>query len=93
MRMPDCRTDESYNQKDLKTEEKIFISGFDDAVEQAINILDNMEFDSKVENKVYQMFADTLIEYFETCMESYRNESIVSMLEAAEFGQEKKDES
>ena len=41
--IPDCRTDENYNEKYLVGENKAFIMGFDHAVETVINLLYNLD--------------------------------------------------
>lgn len=38
---PDCRTHEFYNQKYLNDNDKEFVKGFDFAVEQVLNLVDN----------------------------------------------------
>lgn len=45
-RIPDCRTDENYNQKYLNEKDTHFLHGFDWAVEQAVdNFFDNDMFE------------------------------------------------
>lgn len=39
--IPDCRTDEYYNQKYLNEKDKEFIAGYDWAVEQIVNMIEN----------------------------------------------------
>lgn len=43
MRVPDCRTDEYYNEKYLNDEDKRFLKGYDWAVENALNLLNNTD--------------------------------------------------
>lgn len=38
---PDCRTDENYNQKYLGALDKEFVAGYDYAVEQIVNMIEN----------------------------------------------------
>ena len=39
--IPDCRTDEAYNEKYLNNTDKEYVNGFDYAVEQVLNLIDN----------------------------------------------------
>jgi len=41
MLVPNCRTDESYNEKYLNAEDARFLKGYDWAVENALNLLNN----------------------------------------------------
>lgn len=41
--IPNCRTDENYNEKYLNKMDKEFVKGYDWAVETALNILNNAE--------------------------------------------------
>lgn len=41
--IPDCRTDEDYNEKYLNDADKEFIKGFDYAVEHILNLFDGNE--------------------------------------------------
>ena len=47
--IPDCRTDENYNEKYLVGENKAFIMGFDHAVKTALNLLYNLDVYPKLE--------------------------------------------
>lgn len=51
--IPDCRTDENYNEKYLNDANKEFIKGYDYAVEQILNLVDN-------NSDVYPDFDDLL---------------------------------
>lgn len=50
--IPDCRTDENYNERYLNEKDKEFVKGYDWAVETVLNILNNAD--------VYPDFADLL---------------------------------
>ena len=50
--IPNCRTDENYNERYLNRRDKRFVAGYDFAVEQALNILNNAE--------VYPEFSELL---------------------------------
>ena len=50
--IPDCRTDDFYNEKYLNEKDKEFLKGYDYAVEQALNLLNNAD--------VYPDFDDLL---------------------------------
>ena len=41
MRVPNCREDEAYNEKYLNDEDARFLKGYDWAVENALNLLNN----------------------------------------------------
>ena len=41
--IPDTRTDENYNEKYLNAQDKEFVKGYDYAVEQALNLLNNTD--------------------------------------------------
>lgn len=41
--IPDCRTDENYNEKYLVGENKAFVMGFDHAVKTVLNLLYNLD--------------------------------------------------
>ena len=49
--IPDCRTDENYNDKYLNSTDKEFVAGYDYAVEQVLNLIDyNSDVDDDLEN-------------------------------------------
>ena len=84
--IPDCRTDENYNEKRLNQRDRDFISGFDWCTEypvtNAFDNLDNWENDdldvrpSDIE-KVVESFKTFLLEW----IEMHRNELITSMID------------
>jgi len=87
-RIPDCRTDEYYNEKYLGKNDKAFVAGYDWAVSQIINLFNNLEVypdlkelldDKKAvikDNKV-----DIAIVAIEDWAEMQRDELITSMID------------
>lgn len=47
--IPDCRTDENYNEKYLVGKGKAFVAGFDHAVKTVLNLLYNLDVYPKLE--------------------------------------------
>ena len=47
--IPDCRTDEFYNQKYLDEQDATFLKGYDYAVEQIRNLFSNLEAEPELE--------------------------------------------
>ena len=88
MRVPDCRTDEYYNEKYLEGSNKDFVRGYDWAVEQALNLLNNAdvypEFAELLEKNKAVVGVDKEIifhEALEDWMESQRDMLITSMID------------
>lgn len=56
-RIPNCRTDENYNEKYLNEKDTEFVRGFDWATEMAVdNFFDNFGFDIKLEDSYLSHF-------------------------------------
>ena len=82
--IPDCRTDEAYNESKLDNEGKEFIAGFDFGMDAADNCFDNLDafdFDIDVRPSDIETVAKAIRNAVKTWMESRRNEAIVSMLD------------
>ena len=83
--VPDCRTDEAYNERYLKEDDAEFVRGYDwcaeRAVENAFDNLDAWEPDLDVRpsdiKKVVEAFKPFLLDWIETG----RNELITSMID------------
>ncbi|HCJ37809.1 MAG TPA: hypothetical protein DHV37_05725 [Erysipelotrichaceae bacterium] len=80
--IPDCRTDEYYNEKYLKHNSKLFVKGFDWAVKEICMMFSNLE----VFPDVYGMLANDddaqkVEDAIKFWAESARNELITSMLD------------
>ena len=89
--IPDVRTDENYNEKFLNEEDKMFLAGYDWAVEQATNMCNNLEVYPELleimeDNKavIKEGKADILKDALSHWLEADRNELVVSMLDAYE---------
>lgn len=88
MLVPNCRTDESYNEKYLNEEDKRFIKGYDCAVEVALNLLNNAEVYPEFEDLLDPNKAlvnvdkeDIVREALEDWLEGERNMIITSMID------------
>lgn len=86
--IPDCRTDENYNEKYLNAKDKEYVAGFDEAVEQIKCLFSNLDVYPDLEellddNKaiIAEGKADTVKEAIEDWMESQRDELITSMID------------
>lgn len=87
-RIPDCRTDEYYNQKYLVGGNADFVKGYDCAVEEILNLFNNLDcypdlmqlLDDKValikDNK-----ADTVMSCIEDWAEMQRDTMITAMID------------
>ena len=88
MRVPDCRTDEYYNEKYLEGSNKDFVRGYDWATEQALNLLNNTEvfpdfMDMLDPNKaIVNVDKEEIVrKALEDWMESQRDMLITSMID------------
>lgn len=93
MIIPDCRTDESYNQKYLNEKSRELVTGYNFAIEDMLNIFDNLlvymehfDIDGEDINLVrfllnHEEVRATLIDCMKDWAEMNRNEIIVSLLE------------
>ena len=87
-RIPDCRTDEYYNQKYLDQINTVFIKGYDWAVKQIQNMFNNLDCypDLKLllDDKV-AIIKDHKVGMVQTCIEDWaemeRDEMITSMID------------
>lgn len=86
--IPDCRTDEWYNEKYLNVNDKNFVAGYDWAVEQALCLLDNANVYPKLEMLLAEGVAvtsagkdDIIREALKNWMEMSRDELITSMID------------
>ena len=82
--IPDCRTDEVYNEKNLNKEDKLILAGYDNVAENVIpTFFSNVRFE--IENdpsaSIYIPLLDDLEDTAMDYIESSRNEMIVSMLD------------
>lgn len=61
--IPDCRTDEAYNEKYLNKEDKTFVHGFDYCTEQAVDIFfDNLDVYFEDDDKLMELLQAELPE-------------------------------
>lgn len=61
--IPDCRTDEAYNEKYLNKEDKTFVHGFDYCAEQAVDIFfDNLDVYFEDDDKLMELLQAELSE-------------------------------
>ena len=88
MRVPNCRTDETYNEKYLNEKDERFIRGYDAAVETALNLLNNSDvypdFDDLLDpNKcIVNLDKHEIVkEALEDWLEGERNMFITSMID------------
>lgn len=91
--IPDCRTDENYNEKYLNDKDKEFVAGFDWATEQMQNLyhnLDTYERDMNITGEDMNIIRylknhkDTREKFFECLadwIEMARDEMITSMID------------
>ena len=78
--IPDCRTDEYYNEKYLIQADKEVINGYDWCVEQVMCAFANIdELDIRPSDVV--KVAEAMEPWFRRWLESDRNELITSMLD------------
>lgn len=82
--IPNCRIDYHYNEDYLDKYGKIFVSGFDAAIEDGESFFDNIDFSELDEIHLHQLeeMHDFLVESFNEWMEMSRNELITSMIES-----------
>lgn len=91
--IPDCRTDEYYNQKMLEGADKEFIAGFDQAVSGMENAFGNVdairdlveEIPEDISSKDIRIAAELFLEFLKNWMEIERNENIVSLLDKKQY--------
>ena len=88
MHIPDCRSDEAYNEKYLNDRDARFISGYDFAVEAVANIFNNLNVypdfeDLLTDNKaiIIDGKADVAKEAIDDWLESERDMLITSMID------------
>lgn len=86
--IPDCRSDEYYNQKYLDADDGKFLAGYDWAVDQAINLFDNLEVFPEAEELLEDNDAviregkkETMKEALKDWLEMERDELITSMID------------
>ncbi len=92
--IPDCRTDEAYNQKYLGEKDAMFLQGYDFALKMTLPVFDNLnvfyeEFEFKDEDVNLARFLDKheqirskLAETVEYWHEMQRDEIVTSMIDA-----------
>lgn len=106
MYIPDCRTDDAYNQKHLNERNKEFLHGYDYGISSLMNVFDNleiysdeMEIDDEDINLVrlfknHPVIKNTFISCLMDYAEMERNELIVGLLDNQYAdGEECKDDS
>ena len=88
-RIPDCRSDEYYNERFLSDDDKTFVKGFDWAVNTILTILDNTEVYEELDdllddNKaiIKEGKAQIVRESIQDWAEAGRNELITSMIDS-----------
>ena len=83
--IPDCRTDEVYNFKNLNEENKIFVNGFDycmsEVVENAFDNIEDIELDADVRPSDIRKTLEAFLPKLKEWVELGRNELIVSILD------------
>lgn len=90
--IPDCREDESYNEKYLNETDKEYIKGYDYAVEEVLetffaNIdvydlrVDGEDIDLGLILENHESIADKLKDAMKQCFESERDQIITSMID------------
>ena len=86
--IPDCRTDENYNEKYLNEKDKLFIAGYDWAVNEMSIFFDNLNVYPEVETIladdtaiITEGKADKVKEAIEEWVEMSRDELITSMID------------
>ena len=61
--IPDCRTDETYNEKFLKGDDKEYVAGFDYCVEMGVdNFFDNLDIPFSDESHIAHMLSEEVPE-------------------------------
>lgn len=95
--IPDCRTDEYYNEKYLKAQDAEFIRGFDFAVQEMLSLFDNLgaypDVAELLDDKkaiLKEGKAELVRDALEEWVEMSRDEMITSMIEGyddAEYAQ------
>ena len=96
--IPDCRTDENYNEKYLVGNNKMFIAGFDYAVETILNLFDgNLDVYPKLEELLDDkkaIIADGKValvkESIDHWAEMQRDEMITGMIDGMDEDEYKK---
>ena len=93
MYIPDCRTDESYNQKNLNKRNKDILSGYDHGVSCVLNMFENLDMylsDMEIEGEDINLIRllnnhpqilDTFVACTKDYAEMFRNEMIVGLLD------------
>ena len=88
MIIPDCRTDEIYNQKYLKADDARFIQGFDFAVQEMLSLFDNLgaypDVEELLDDKkaiLKEGKAELMRDALDEWVEMSRDEMITSMLD------------
>ena len=83
--IPDCRTDEDYNEKNLSDERDIApLRAYDLAIEDIDTLFANLDvYEVRVDLRPsdFQAAADEIQEMAKDWMEMHRNEMIVSLLD------------
>ena len=89
--IPDCRTDENYNEKYLNDKNKMFLAGYDWAVAEIKNMFSNLSVYPDVEMlldddiaMVKEGKAQAVEEAVDDWAEMSRNELITSMIDGME---------
>lgn len=81
--IPDCREDENYNEKYLSIKDKVFVNGFDCAVDSILNgVLYNEEVYPALEELLRGEGREIVEEAIEGFAEMARNELITSMIDS-----------
>ncbi len=92
MYMPNARTDEVYNEKYLKPEDKMLLKGYDFAFSKSLsNVLDNLDpYDFDIDGEDLNLarifinhpkILEALKQAIDLGMESDRNDFVISILE------------
>ena len=79
--IPDCRTDENYNQKYLNEKDSDFLAGYDWAVKEIMNMFNNLEFYPKLLGILEGTNRDVAMCAVEDWAEAQRDELITSMID------------
>lgn len=80
--IPDCRTDENYNEKYLNEKSKVYIAGFDCAIETIVCMIEgNLDTFPELESAMSEDTQNDLAEAVKIWAESTRNELITSMID------------
>lgn len=86
--IPNCRTDDVFNEKNLSETNKAFVMGYDFAVEEIIAFFDAVinadaypEVQRLLENNNAEQKAEIFVGAVEDWLEMSRNQAIVSLIE------------